>query len=225
MITRRQVTLAGDGLVALAVFAAVAIVVTRDPNAVPALDQSWHDAWVRFGLDHPTWLSAIRVVTHAGDTITIAVVEVALFGLCLAQRRVRVAAFVAVSGLGVWGLRILIRDLISRPRPGDPLWGADGASFPSGHTTNATVMAALAVVAFWPLLGSAGRRVMAAGAVVAALAVGLSRIAGGVHWPTDVLGGWTLALAWLCLVAAVFPWGPASPSEDMPRYRTEETTA
>jgi undecaprenyl-diphosphatase len=210
MDVRRRAVLAGGGLVALGAFTALAWWVTHGPAAVPRLDQSWHDTLRAYGAGHPAWRSVLRAITHIGDTVTIVVVDVLLFAFCLVQKRRIVAAFVAVVGLGGWAVRILVRDLAGRPRPTDPLWSADGDAFPSGHTTNASLMVVLVVIVAWPLANTAARWALVAGAVVVAGAVGFSRVAGGVHWPTDVLGGWLLALAVLGLVAAALPWRAAS---------------
>jgi membrane-associated phospholipid phosphatase len=78
------------------------------------------------------------------------------------------------------------------------------ASYPSGHTVRAVLMAGLIVAAVAWRGRSFGVRFVAVvvGAVFVGL-VGLARIASGQHWPTDVLGGLMLGVAWLtiCLLA------------------------
>jgi undecaprenyl-diphosphatase len=93
-----------------------------------------------------------------------------------------------------------------RARPGlfDPLAHAIGFSFPSGHS-------ALSAAFFGSLAGlaaaSSRRRREAAGhlaaGVVMVFLVGFSRVALGVHWPSDVLAGWAVGFGWLALVFAV----------------------
>ena len=73
-------------------------------------------------------------------------------------------------------------------------------SFPSGHAANSTmVFGALAL-----LLASPGhRRVALTAALTLALLIGLSRPMLGVHWPSDVVGGWAFGGLWLLLCWAV----------------------
>ena len=206
MNAQRRVALLIVGGVALAAFVVLAALVAADADGVVRVDRSWHESLRGFGLDHPGWLATMRAITHLGDTVTVLVVDLILFAVCLRQRRLRLAVAVAVLGLGGWAARILVRDLVARPRPVDPLWPAEGWSFPSGHTTNATLMFILVVAVVWPLIGRGARWLLLVGAAGGALAVGLSRVAGGVHWPSDVLGGWTLAVALGCLVGAALGW-------------------
>jgi undecaprenyl-diphosphatase len=148
----------------------------------------------------------MEVVTHLGDTIVIALIDAALVALCLARGHRRLALFVTAAGVAGWATRIGVRELTARPRPADALWQEQTFSFPSGHTTNSAIAAALAMIVLLPSLRRLARAAVATAAVVGALAVGLSRVAGGVHWPSDVIGGLLFAVGFVSLAAAVFPW-------------------
>src|SRR5687768_3050786 len=129
----RRIGAVCTGLVAVAVFVGLAYGVMRAPGFVPGFDQRWHDNLRAYGVAHPTWLATWNVITHLGASATVLGVDAVLVIVCGLQRRWALAAFVAVVGFGGWGLRILLRNEIDRPRPVDPLWSADGSSFPSGH--------------------------------------------------------------------------------------------
>jgi undecaprenyl-diphosphatase len=100
-----------------------------------------------------------------------------------------------------------MKSVVGRHRPPLPLHlvTENNASYPSGHATDATaffVTLALIVAIFVlrkPLLRAAA--ILAAGFLAAG--IGISRLILGVHWPTDVLAGWTLGLASALIVAIV----------------------
>jgi undecaprenyl-diphosphatase len=205
---KRRAALAGIALISFAGLAALALTAKDDTSMVSRHDVMWHEVLRAYAVTHPAWLSSWRVVTHLGDTITVVVIELALVGLCAIGGRRRTAIFVAVVGFAAWAARIGIRDLTSRPRPVDALWPETGFSFPSGHTTNAAVAAGLAVIVLWPISRPPTRAAVLAVAMAYAVSVGFSRAAGGVHWPSDVLGGLLLASGVLCMAIAVRPDDP-----------------
>lgn len=202
VVTERHRRL-GLATVALACFAVLAVLVRQHAPALASLDASWHASMWQYGLANPGWVAAMHAITHLGDTVTVAVVDLAALVVCLVQRRTRVALFVAVAAVGTWSLRLALRELVARPRPEDAFWTADGLSFPSGHTTNSAAMAVIVTITLWPLLAPVGRRILVTVAALIPLAVGLSRVAGGVHWPSDVLGGLLLAVATAAVSAAL----------------------
>jgi undecaprenyl-diphosphatase len=120
--------------------------------------------------------------------------------------RLRAGLLVAASaGIGIY-VGLQINSWTARPRPPLADWVsvAGGPAFPSGHTTAATIFAASCawviaarVAEGWP------RRLVWLGAVLFAMAVGWSRVWLGVHWPTDVLGGWLWGAAWFGTATAV----------------------
>ena len=146
---------------------------------------------------------AKAVTTLGTDPVVYAVLALAGL-LVLARRRGRwpvIAAFgVLLSGQLV---RLAINHGLARARPPVALWlvHPGGYAFPSGHTTTATLGYALVAVL---LVRARLLRpwVAGGGAAVLAAAVGMSRVYLGVHWPTDVIGGWLLATAWLALAGA-----------------------
>ncbi len=125
-------------------------------------------------------------------------------GLALAWRQWMPLLLVAVAAAGSLTLTVVGKAVVGRVRP--PLADAVppyelSASFPSGHTLNATVLAG--VVAYLLVRRQHRRRTRTLTivlAVVFALLVGASRVYLGHHWPTDVLVAWALGLGWLTIV-------------------------
>ncbi len=142
-----------------------------------------------------------KLVTTLGTSVVLYLLLTAL-GLVV-WRRTRRAAVPVVCLLWLvagQSIRLAVNHAVARGRPPHSLHlvTAGSYAFPSGHTTTATIGYGLAVLLVAVLI-PARRRLVAAGAVVLAVAVGLSRVYLGVHWPTDVIGGWALGIAWLAL--------------------------
>lgn len=145
--------------------------------------------------------------THLGGTVGLTVLT-ALSAAALLWRRYRRHALVLLSAMvGSSLLTVGLKIVVGRARPSTALLLGDAAStysFPSGHSFNTAVFAGT-LAGF--VVFSAASRVRKAAATVTALVttalVGTSRIYLAYHWLTDVLAGWVIALAWLCLVALV----------------------
>jgi hypothetical protein len=109
-------------------------------------------------------------------------------------------------------LQQTLKAAVGRPRPvwPDPVDSAHYAAFPSGHAMTATVVCGLLL---WLLHrygpGRAVWRTALAVAVVSVLGVGLTRVWLGVHWPSDVVGGWLLGVLLVALAVLVHQrWRP-----------------
>nr|WSX73425.1 phosphatase PAP2 family protein [Streptomyces sp. NBC_00899]WSX80509.1 phosphatase PAP2 family protein [Streptomyces sp. NBC_00899] len=146
--------------------------------------------------------AAARAVTDAG-TGPYPYLAAALGGWLAGGRTLRhglrVALLAVLVLLAGQGLRTLLAAALHRARPPVADWAAhaSGHSFPSGHTASSAIAAGLLA---WGLLrarpGTPGR-VMAALCGLAAVAIGCTRVYLGVHWPSDVVGGWLFAACWL----------------------------
>ncbi|MDH4412969.1 MAG: phosphatase PAP2 family protein [Rhizobium sp.] len=150
----------------------------------------------------PGWLTKMMVDITALGGVTVLTLLVTLVVVYLTlSRKFRTAAFVTASILGGWGLSSAMKIGIARPRPEvvQHLVEVTDMSFPSGHAmlsaiTYLTLGAMLSRIEEQPSL----RYFFPLVAVILTLLIGLSRIYLGVHYPTDVLGGWAAGTVWAC---------------------------
>ncbi|MDJ0343649.1 phosphatase PAP2 family protein [Streptomyces sp. H10-C2] len=201
------VPLLGVSALCAALFVLLAVWVIRRDGAPFAVDLSLHVWSVKH---RPSGaVSFARAVTATGTGVFPYLC--ALTAGLIAGRDARQRLWAAAGALGFLGLtqvaRLGLLHAIGRPRPAIADWAthASGFAFPSGHATTSAFVAGL-------LAWAVARRVRTAAAVTGcvvltlwAVSVGLSRIYLGVHWASDVLGGWFFALTWLGLGAAVIP--------------------
>jgi undecaprenyl-diphosphatase len=156
----------------------------------------------------PSWLQDAMVdITALGGGTVLTLVTLLAAGYLLARRKRALALFLAAA-IGAGGLfNTLLKDSFVRARPDvvPHLVEVSSASFPSGHAMNS----AMVFLTLAALLASAERswRVrifLIASALLLTLLVGFSRAWLGVHWPTDILAGWTVGAAWAvaCSLAA-----------------------
>jgi undecaprenyl-diphosphatase len=119
------------------------------------------------------------------------------------------ALLVAGTTVGALVLSPLLKNLVERARPGDAhLVLVNSWAFPSGHSlTSTAVIGVLTVLASSRLTGRPARAAVATLGVLLIVAVGVSRVYLGVHWPTDVLAGWLMGALWLALCLLAYDRG------------------
>lgn len=168
----------------------------------------------RWAVDEPGLTHAFRVLTDwVWDPWTMRLVTAVVVVWLVWRRSARwtalwLAVTVAVGSL----VQQSLKAAIDRPRPvwPDPVDSAHYAAFPSGHAMTATVVCGLLL---WLLhrhgTGRALWRTALTVAVVSVVGVGLTRVWLGVHWPSDVLGGWLLGALLVVLAALAHRrWAP-----------------
>jgi len=151
------------------------------------------------------WLTSVaKVVTALGSWWAISIVALGT-AVWLAARRHWPELAVLLAGLAaVLVGPDLIKDAVDRPRPTGGLIDASGSSYPSGHAAHSVVYAWIALtiaLRLRPTMPAASGLVVAGLAVAAA--IGLSRVYLGVHYLSDVNGGWGYGAAAFALLSAL----------------------
>ena len=158
----------------------------------------------------PSWLPGImRDITALGGFAVLTIVTLCSTVHLLLMGKRGAAAFLLAAVLGGTMLSQGLKALFDRPRP-DLVPNAPvelTASFPSGHA----MVSAATYLTIGILLTrlEAPRRIHAFFLVIAVtltVLIGISRVYLGVHWPTDVLAGWSLGSAWALLCWTVALW-------------------
>jgi len=157
----------------------------------------------------PHWLqTAAADLTALGSITDLGIIVILVAGLFIGLKRWRETVILVLASAGGTALSQGLKLLYGRERPPLSLHAVEvvNASFPSGHAmlTAAIYLTLGALVARFAEKRRIKAFVMGA-AITLTLLVGLTRIYLGVHWPTDVLGGWCVGAAWatLCWLLAL----------------------
>ena len=147
-----------------------------------------------------TFNAIFIALTELGGVYCIGVVSIFLTVFLLVKKQYYKALFVTFTMGGIALFNIFLKTLFDRTRP--DLWEhlvtETSFSFPSGHSSASAALAFVVVLLLWR---TKWRTLSIILGVVYVLAIGLSRMYLGVHFPTDVLGGWLLGLTWVAFVA------------------------
>lgn len=177
-------------------FDRIIIAMLRDP----------HDVSMPIG---PHWLLAVmRDLTALGGWTVVTVLTSAVIGYLVIARQTATALFILAS---VWIgalMGSLLKLLFDRPRPDlvGHLVDVNTSSFPSGHAMNSAIVYLTLGALLARAQHSRARRVYVLSlAIAVTLAVGLSRVYLGVHWPSDVLAGWIVGASW-ALLCSLIAW-------------------
>ena len=159
--------------------------------------------WVRHS---PATVTALKVLTFFGSPVWFYVVVIPAAAYVWRRHHVRLAVFLLVTTFGGGLLDTIVKNVVSRARPSlvDPVATAHGKSFPSGHAMSSTIVYGALLLVFLPVVARRLRPWLIAAAAVLVAAICFSRLALGVHFITDVVGGVVLGLAWLAASTAAF---------------------
>jgi undecaprenyl-diphosphatase len=183
-------------------------VVGRDGLTV--VDQPVLDAAIT--LRSPGLDSAVTAFTDVGGPVGMPILAlVAVAVLTWRRRRWTPIVLTLIAAAGSLAMTIVGKGFVDRARPPADLAVPPlevSASFPSGHTLNATVLATVIVYLILIETTAAWQRTLTITlGTLFVLAMGLSRVFLGHHWLTDVLAGWLIGLAWaLAVITAHRLW-------------------
>jgi undecaprenyl-diphosphatase len=155
----------------------------------------------------PAWVEgALLDVTALGSPVVLGLIVLIITGYLLLEARYVTAAIVLASSISGEILNELLKLFFERPRPAvvPHLRAVVTASFPSGHAMeSAIIYLTLGALLMRVVAGRITKIYCMAMAMLLTLLVGVSRVFLGVHYPSDVLGGWMLGFVWAAITLLV----------------------
>ena len=201
--------LALGGLAALAVAipcTLLALLVLSKWPPLASLDARVANDLNSYALHRPRLVDVLRTFAVVFDPWVFRVLVIAV-AVWLWARGARRLAIWAVTTMAIGGvLGGLLKVVVARTRPAfeRPVAHIGGYSFPSGHAVNSFLCTGVLILVFLPVLSRAGRWLAYVLGAVVVLVTGFDRVALGVHYVSDVLAGWIVALACLAGTAGAF---------------------
>jgi membrane-associated phospholipid phosphatase len=216
-VTPRKTWLIVSAILPVAVYALMWIGYALQWNWLTIVDSSWLEAMHRYSAAHPGWVTTWNVFCTVLGPTAFRLLALAVIIFALVRRNVRVGMFLVISVELAGIITEIAKYAASRPRPATALVTAPSTSFPSGHALGRHGRRA----------GTADRRpsrrarplrawLVAFGAATVIL-IGVGRVVLNVHYPSDVLAGWSLGYAYfVACVLMISPSRPVTASDETP---------
>ncbi|BCB04356.1 phosphatase PAP2 family protein [Bacillus sp. KH172YL63] len=182
----------------------VTIVEEWKENEIAQFDNGVFDV-VR-GTISPKLTSFMTSITFLGGVQGITLLACIVVIILLFMRKFPLALFVGVTILTGAGFNWLLKWIFKRERPDiEALIEQGGYSFPSGHSMSSFIFyGSLAFIMFRAFDRKRNKWASVVAVILLVLLIGLSRVYLGVHYPSDILGGFTAGGAWLTLCITIY---------------------
>ncbi len=180
-------------------------------------DRAVVDALQPAAVDSSAYRTVLDVVTDAGTTWFRLLVLIPVVVWAFRTGRVRLGWYVVAGAVLIGPLTTGLKLLVGRERPdfADLVYLSDSLSHPSGHSSGIVTLVGLLLVAFLRLQPRRWRLVTVLGGVALVFSVGLTRIALGAHYPSDVVAGFALGAGWVLVLAAALNALPGPRREEV----------
>ncbi len=161
-----------------------------------------------YKLDHPWIATVMNAISFLGwpPWFWMLIGGVALY--LFKKNQKRLAAYLLSCTIGGSIVNTFVKVTVDRPRPTfrDPsaITFQRGKSFPSGHTMSSTIAYGALLLIFLPVIPKKYRTAVRIAVLTLVILIGFSRLALGVHYLSDVIGGFVLGAAWLVAATAAF---------------------
>ncbi|MFC6177552.1 phosphatase PAP2 family protein [Companilactobacillus huachuanensis] len=187
----------------LLIFAFWTINVVLNTNLIQNFDttlinQIYHHNYLTLGI--------FRIITSIGDTYATIVVTAIIFLLLIVKKYHYAAIYLVLNKVVISGINSIIKTIIDRPRPSHHHYvSAGGYSFPSGHSASSFALyISILIISLYIFKKISIKILISTICIAMVLLIGYSRIFLGVHYPSDVLGGYLLAATILTFNTLLF---------------------
>lgn len=182
----------------LLLFVILGITVKFSPQSLTGIDHFFSNM-IRQGYS-PAKMTLFKIITQFGGKIVVGLLCILLSLFLWWDKKYISAIWLAINVAVVAGLgNLTVKYLFGRARPSvEHLVTANGYSFPSGHSMGSMILYGTCILLASQFISrTVWRRILQICLAILILAVGWSRVYLGVHYPTDILGGYLLGLTWL----------------------------
>jgi undecaprenyl-diphosphatase len=192
--------------------------------------QAFDEAVLKFLAAHRTKVldSAMLEITALGTgTVVLMIVGVSALFLSLTRHRYSALLLLVATGGGI-ALNLILKLFFDRPRPTVVVWGTNAvsSSFPSGHAMSATIVySTVAYLAARLTKRRWARWVVMSLAAITVVLISTSRLYLGVHYPSDVLAGAVIGLAWAAFCMATLELIQKFSTRSAPEIQKDEKPA
>lgn len=158
------------------------------------------------GQASPLLDKVVIVATQFGGLVGVPVLTAGIVIILWVQRMRRMAVLLFTGVSGAVLLNLILKAIFQRDRPHlwERLMTENSYSFPSGHAMASSALAFSLIVIYWP---TRWRWPVLVAAGLYMVVIALTRLYLGVHYPTDILGGWAVSAAWIATMVYVLTYG------------------
>jgi membrane-associated phospholipid phosphatase len=216
LVTLRKPWLVGLVVLAAAVYLTVGVGWSMQWAWLDAVDAWGLDAFYRFGVDHPAWVTFWDVLCTVLGPNAFRIVGLVVIVVAVRRRQFRRALFLVLSVELNGVVTEVLKAAAARPRPATALVFAPSSSFPSGHALGVMASVLALTVVVLPLVRRDLWGWVIASGVAIVLVIGIGRVVLNVHRPSDVVAGWAAGYLWFAASLLVLTRRPVTAEDETP---------